>query len=815
MDVHADPDPDERDRRAGAARVRAEDDPDRHDRDRAGSFSRRSPSCGRSCCWARSINGRQVAGIADRRRAGCSAFVVVHQRGAVESRSRSVMKCDAASIAVGGSARSSSAAIGRARRARTPRPARRRRAGRRRGAPRAGRCRGPAPRAGSRRARPARRRPAARCHAAAASSAARAVVVRPSARRTRPRWTRPSAARRTSPVASALSIASSQRRGAGLVVAGLALRASEAGELVRLGLQEAEPAGRLGGATDVRDGIVEAVLEARQLAEHRVAADVQPRVVDDAQPVLDLVAGVERRARVAGRDRGAGGEERVRGLVPRPVEPVVELAGAGGQLQRLLPLAVVRDDVGEVVGAARLEVGVAGASAAAAAMCSRAGSRSTGRRLDPRREQQRGRAVRGAAAVAGGVERGQDPLRAAAVAEDDPRPAEPVGDVEREQRVVRRAPRERGVDVRALGAGEREVLGLARAAHALRRRCRGRRREPRRVRGEAALGQPGVGHRLERERADAVEQPVARSPSTITSERLGEPPDDVDRRRRRARRAPRAPTRPPRAARRRRTWRAPTGRAGRRGTAARSSTRSSPCSARRRSRLAAGRVAQHAEAVVEAAGDLLDRQRLRARRRELDRQRQAVERAAQLGRGLARRRAGGARRVNSSTASDERERRELEHGLAVDVERDLAGARGSAAPAPRRAGGPRAPRRRRRRARSCRGSSTAPAAPQPLEQRRLAAGDVQRGDHRVEDLVGGRARLRAGPARRCPRQRAAGRDRERRLADAAGPDDLDEPLAFASRSRERGDLRRRGRRARPTATAGSRAARGAERRSRG
>ena len=39
-------------------------------------------------------------------------------------------------------------------------------------------------------------------------SAARASAVRPSARSTRPRWTRPSAARRTSPVASALPIPS-------------------------------------------------------------------------------------------------------------------------------------------------------------------------------------------------------------------------------------------------------------------------------------------------------------------------------------------------------------------------------------------------------------------------------------------------------------------------------------------------------------------------------------------------------------------------------------------------------------------------------
>ena len=67
---------------------------------------------------------------------------------------------------------------------------------------------------------------------------------------------------------------------AGVVVAGLALGPSEAGQLVRLGLQEAEPSRRLGGAADVDDGVVEPVLEAGELAEHRVAADVQPRVVD-------------------------------------------------------------------------------------------------------------------------------------------------------------------------------------------------------------------------------------------------------------------------------------------------------------------------------------------------------------------------------------------------------------------------------------------------------------------------------------------------------------------------------------------------------
>ena len=149
-----------------------------------------------------------------------------------------------------------------------------------------------------------------------------------------------------------------QRLRTGLVVAGLALRTAEARDLVGLGLPEPEAAGGRRGAGDVVDGVLEATLDARELAEHRVAPDVQPRVVDGPEPVLDLVAGVGGAIGVAGRDRCARGEERVRRLVPRPVEPVEERPGARGQLQRVLPVAVVGDDVGEVVRAAALELGV-------------------------------------------------------------------------------------------------------------------------------------------------------------------------------------------------------------------------------------------------------------------------------------------------------------------------------------------------------------------------------------------------------------------------------------------------------------------------
>ena len=71
-----------------------------------------------------------------------------------------------------------------------------------------------------------------------------------------------------------------------------------------------------------------------------------------------------------------------------------------------------------------------------------------------------------------------------------------------------RAPRQRGVDVGPFGSGEGEMLGLPVAAHT-RRRGLGCGREPRGVRGEGAVGQSRVGHRFEGEGADAVEQPVA------------------------------------------------------------------------------------------------------------------------------------------------------------------------------------------------------------------------------------------------------------------------------------------------------------------
>ena len=91
----------------------------------------------------------------------------------------------------------------------------------------------------------------------------------------------------------------------------------------------------------MRDGLVEAALDACELAEHGVAADVEPGVVDDLEPPLNLVACLRGADDVSGRDCRAGGEERVRRLVPGAVEPVVQLPRAVGERQRLFPLAAV------------------------------------------------------------------------------------------------------------------------------------------------------------------------------------------------------------------------------------------------------------------------------------------------------------------------------------------------------------------------------------------------------------------------------------------------------------------------------------------
>ena len=444
----------------------------------------------------------------------------------------------------------------------------------------------------------------------------------------------------------------------------------------------------------------------------------------------------------------------------------------------------MRHDVGEVVAAARLQVDVAD-------RVGQLGGRGdvlagelevTRRRLDPRREQQRAGAVADRGRVAGGVERRQDPLRAAAVAEDDPGPAEPVDDAEREQRVVRGAPGQGGVDVGALGPGEGEMLGLA----ALRTPVRGGsggRGEPRGVRGEGALGQPGLRHRVERERADAVEQPVARRAVVVDDhERAArEPPDHVDRRRRGhverledeldrgQRRAagergqrPQAPlvvgeqqlVAPPD-----RRLAAPGGARGLRLVGSLSTLKRS---SRRRVISSIDSVLVRAAASSIASGSPSS---------ERHRSRTASPASPR----------GGAHAVNSSTAS----------ASASGASSNTASPSTSSGTwlvhrirSPR-GGVEEADRERRGRVDDVlavvedhhRGGAL-----EPLEQRRLAAGDVQRGDQRVEDVVGRRRGLEPGQPDAAGRlgQPAAGRDRDRRLPDPARPDDLDEPLALAA-----------------------------------
>jgi hypothetical protein len=131
-----------------------------------------------------------------------------------------------------------------------------------------------------------------------------------------------------------------------------------------------------------------------------------------------------------------------------------------------MELAVMRHDVGKVVQATGLQVDVvAGFGQVGDGGDVAFGQIETACRcLDPRRDQQGAGPVPGLGGVAGRVKRRQDPLCPPAVAEDDPGPTEPVGDAESEQRVVRGAPGQRGVDVRALGPDEGQGLGLTPAA---------------------------------------------------------------------------------------------------------------------------------------------------------------------------------------------------------------------------------------------------------------------------------------------------------------------------------------------------------------
>jgi hypothetical protein len=82
-----------------------------------------------------------------------------------------------------------------------------------------------------------------------------------------------------------------QRFGSRVVVVGLTLRSSETRDLVCLRLAKTEASRCLRSSTEVHDGIVEPVLEAREFAEHCFVTDVEPGIVNGLEPVLDLIAG--------------------------------------------------------------------------------------------------------------------------------------------------------------------------------------------------------------------------------------------------------------------------------------------------------------------------------------------------------------------------------------------------------------------------------------------------------------------------------------------------------------------------------------------
>ena len=611
--------------------------------------------------------------------------------------------------------------------------------------------------------------------------------------------------RRQPYVAGGLGLVDRELQGgrAGVVVPGLALGPTQARDLVCLGLLEPEMSRPVSGAADVVDRVVEAMLEPGQLAEHRLAADVEPRVLDRPEPALHPVHGVDAADLVSRSCRRPGGEQAVRDLVPRPLHGVVDGPAAISQLQRGTELSVVGDDVGEVIAAAGLQIGVVGR----VGQFGRCGDvvagevEVAGRGFDPRREQESVGSVPGRASIAGRLQGGQDPLRAPAVAEDDPGPAEPVREAQRQLRVVCGAPGQCGVDVGALGPGEGEVLGLAGASHTLRGRASGL-GEPGGVRRSGALGEPGRGHGIERESLDAVQQPVSERwaadrirwggrrcrPWVVDRHQrpAREPADHVDRRggghvegfedelhRREGGPARECGQRPQAS------------------LVVRKQQVVAPCDGRPERpaafRPAAGRISQHEEPVVESSGDLFDGQRLGSCCGELDRQRQTVQGPAQVAHRLVVWRHGVASALRRGTAHEQadtvgqRQGCELEDDLAVDVEWDLAGAqdpqsRGGIQEADRKGRGlvehvfAVVEHHQRR------------GVLERLEQRRLSAGAVDRTDQHVDDLVCRAGALQPGqpdaigPQARRRGQPARDRQGHRRLPNTARPDDFHQPF---------------------------------------
>ena len=261
----------------------------------------------------------------------------------------------------------------------------------------------------------------------------------------------------------------------------------------------------------------------------RAATGRRPRVSQCSH----LIARAHAALLVAGGDRGAGGEEPVGGLVPRPVEPCVERVGCDrsapaprGSRRGATPRRRGSSSQRACSSTSSIDVGERGGGRAT---WSRARSRSpVDASIQPASSSALARS-RPAPASPDGVERGQEPLRASTVAEHDPGPAEAVGDVERELRVVgaRSTPVRRRC-WRARPGRTARYSALSTAAHAV-GRCCGAAGEPRGVGGERALAsarrRPSPpARRRGCCRAAGSGRSTASSSSTMTSERLASRP---------------------------------------------------------------------------------------------------------------------------------------------------------------------------------------------------------------------------------------------------------------------------------------------------
>ena len=303
--------------------------------------------------------------------------------------------------------------------------------------------------------------------------------------------------------------------------------------------------------------------------------------------------------------------------------------------------------------------------------------------LQPAGEQQAGRPVPGRGLVAGRPEGVADPGGADhPVAQDDPGPAEPVGQPQPEPGVVPHGPGEGGVDVGPLGPDQGQALGLGRTADFCAAAVGGV-GEPGGVGGGGVAGQPGLGEAVAGEGADAVQEPVAGGAVAggLDAQHgpVGQPGQHVGRGR--LGHAERGHGLLGRGHRR------PAGEAGQGPQSplvVGEQLVVAPGDGRGQGpaplRAPAGRVLEQAEAVVEAPGDLGDRQRLDPGGGQLDGQGQAVEGAADRLHG------GGGVAVEGEAPPGpgrpvgeqghrvgQRQRLQGVDGLAVDPQRGLAG----------------------------------------------------------------------------------------------------------------------------------------------